>query len=244
MSKVFVLLKRDLQSFFTSPLIYILAAVFSGLMGYMFYSVFAMASEAKDVAINTAVMRPIFGNINTLFIFIIPLIGMKLISEEKKNHTLDLLLVSPLKDYQVVLAKLLTGALIITFLLFVTLIFPSILAFSGYSNWSTVVLGYLGAWLNGVSFLMFCLFVSSLTKNNVIAAVSGMFGILLFVSFNWTAQTSNNFIISQIFDYLGISGHFEPFSRGVIVSYDLLYYMSFIFVFWICTLKSLDSRNW
>ena len=225
-------------------MIYVLAAIFIGLLGYLFFNVFSLANQVQHLTVETAVMRPMFGNINTLLIFIVPLLGMKLFSEEKKQGTMNLLLLSPLSEQQIIASKVLVGAVLILFFFALTLIFPLMLFLSGYQNIAALATSYIGAFLHGMCYMILSCFVSSLTKNSALAAIMGIFGILFFMSLTWTAQTSQNFLISQIFDYLSLASHYEPFSRGTVRSYDLVYYGSFFCLFWLLTVKSLDSRNW
>ena len=244
MRKVWILFRREIISQMSGAMIYILAAVFVGLLGHLFFSIFTVANRMQNLTVEAAVMRPIFGNINTLFIFIIPLLGMKLFSEENKQGTMNLLFLSPLSEQQIVAAKVLVGATLLLFLLGLTLIFPIILCLNGYQNISVLLSSYMGSFLHGMCYMMLSCFISSLTKNIVLAAMLGVFSILFFISLSWTAQTSQNFIVSQIFDYLSLTSHYEPFSRGSMRSYDLVYYGSFFIFFWLLTLKSLNRRNW
>ena len=244
MNAIFLLYAREIKSRFTSPMIYILAAIFSGMLGYLFFSLFLEANRLQNISIESAVIRPLFGNINALLIFIIPLLSMKSFSEEKRQATINLLFLSPLSDRQIVTAKILSGVVVMVFFLTLTFIFPLILFMSGYQNTASILSGYIGVFLHGICCLVFSQFCSSLTKNTALAGILGIFGLLFFMSFSWTAQTSQNFLVSQIFDYLSLGSHYEPFSRGTIRSYDLVYYMSFFSFFWFLLMASLDSRNW
>lgn len=244
MKKIWALYQREIKSLFTSAMIYILSAVFMGLLGHLFVNIFTLANQMQNLTVESAVMRPMFGNINTLFIFIVPLFAMKLFSEEKKYGTMNLLLLSPLSEQQIIASKVLVGMTLILFFLGLTLVFPIMLFVSGYQNGAAILTGYTGAFLNGMCYMMLSCFASSLTKNSILAAMMGMFGILLFASFSWTAQTSQNFLVAQIFEYLSLTSHYEPFSRGTIKTYDVVYYGSFFGLFWFLTAKSLDVRNW
>lgn len=244
MKAAILVFKRELKSFFQSPLTYVMSAVFMGLMGYLFFNVFLMADQIKNIPFNAAVMRPLFGNMNTLFIFIVPLFSMKLITEDTKNGSINLLFLSPLKDWQILLGKWMAGASIIIFLMALTFIFPIILHFSGYSNWEASITGYFGVFLNANCYLMFSIFIASLTKQPAFATVSSIIGILMFVGLAWTSQTTDNPAVAKLFEQLSLSVHFEPFSRGVIKSYDISYFMLFFLFFWLLSLRSIDSRNW
>ena len=244
MNKVWILFKRELKSQMSSASLYILAAIFIALLGYLFYNIFAVAGRTQGLTVESVVMRPVFGNINALFIFIIPLLAMRSFSEEKRLGTLNLLLLSPVSEQQVVAAKVLVGAALIMFFLSLTLIFPLLLLAHGHQNIMALLSSYMGTFLHAMCCFMLSSFASSLTKNSVLAAMLGIFGLLFFMSLSWTAQTSQNFLVSQIFEYLSLGSHYESFSRGAIRSYDLAYYMSFFGIFWLLTLRSLDARNW
>lgn len=244
MNKAFLIAKKDIKLSFSSPLVFVLAALFIGLLGYLFFNVFIIADQIKDLPLNAAVMRPLFGNMNTLFIFIIPLFSMNLISEEKRQNTINLLFMSPAKDWEIYLGKLISGMVLILFYLSLTMIFPIILFVSGYENWQSSLTGYIGLFVNATSYLVFSFFFSSLTKNTIFAAMSSIFGLLLIIGLAWTSQTTENIAVSELFSYLSLSTHFEPFSRGVIKSVDMIYYLSFIFFFSLLTLKSFESRDW
>lgn len=244
MRRVWVLYRREIRAHMSSPMIYILAALFIGFLGYLFFSIFSMANQMQNLTVESPVVQPIFGNINTLFIFITPLLASKLFAEEKKQGTMDLLFLSPLSDTQIVLTKVLVGATVILFFLSLTLIFPLILISSGYRGEMILVTSYGGSFLHSMCYLILCCFISSLTKNLILSAMLGVFSILFFISLSWTAQTSTNFVISQIFEYMSLASHYEPFSRGAVRSYDLAYYFSFFTFFWLLTIKSLHSRNW
>ena len=228
----------------TSAMIYVLGAVFIGLLGHLFFNIFTLANKLQNLTVETAVMRPMLGNINTLFIFIVPLLAMRLFSEEKKQGTINLLFLAPLSEQQIIAAKVLVGATLIAFFLVLALIFPIILFCNGYQNVAAIATGFLGAFINGMCYMMLSCFAASLTKNLILAAIMGMFGILFFVSLSWTAETSSNFLVSQLLEYLSLGAHFEAFSRGTIRSYDLVYYGSFFGFFWLLTAQSLDARNW
>ncbi len=244
MNKVWILFKRDILGELSSPIFYILSSFFIALLGYLFVNLFSIAHSSQDIAIHSFAMRPLFGNMNTLFIFILPLFSMRLITEEKKQGTLNLLYLAPLKDWQILLSKFLTGSVIIAIFLGLTLIFPLILHFSGYDNWASIFTGYLGAFVNALSYLSFSYFIGMITRSTVFAAFMGILGLLSIVALSWTAQTTSNQIVGQLFEYLSISSHFEPFSRGAIKLHDLVYFASFIGIFFIMTLKSMDARNW
>ncbi len=244
MNKALILYKREVKSLFISPMTYIMGSIFMGLMGYLFFNVYLIADQIREIPFNAAVMRPLFGNMNTLFIFIVPLFAMKLVTEESKSGVLNLLFLSPMKDWEILFGKWLAGITLILFFVSLTFSFPLILHFSGYANWEASFTGYLGVLLNANCYLMFSFFISSLTRQPILATVVSMIGLLVIVGLSWTAQTTQNPVVAKLFEQLSLSVHFEPFSRGVIKSFDLSYFIFFFTFFWLLTLRSFDSRNW
>lgn len=243
-SRVMILCKRELKEYFYSPLIYILSGFFILITGYLFYVYLISSKEYTSATLLTTVLRPLFGNMNFLFLFLAPLITMRSFSEEKKQGTLDLLLISRLTDWEIVTAKFISSFMVASFMLLTTLIFPLILAYSGYSEWSVVLTSYLGLLFSIGCYLSVGLFASTLSENQIVSAIIGfsiLFGVTLLVV---TSTATNNIIVSQLLSYMSVPFHFENFVRGVMKNYNFLYFVSFIFFFSFLTRRSLDSRNW
>lgn len=245
MKGILVLCHRELKESFTSPLIYILAAMFSGLIGWLFFNyLVASGSEMTNMSLTNSVLVPIFGNMNFMFVFLAPLITMRLLAEEKKQYTLDLLFQSELRHTQIILGKFLAASIQILFLLSLTLIFPIILAFSGYADWGIVTSSYLGIILSVMCYLAVGLFASSLTENQIVAAVLTFCLLLAIMLLVATANATHNTIVAEIFQYLSTPYHFESFVRGSVRSFNLVYFASFMGFFFYGTHLSLDARNW
>ena len=159
-------------------------------------------------------------------------------------HTLELLLTSRLGHLQIILAKLFSSFLMAAFMIALTFVFPIVLAVSGYGHWGVVLTSYLGILLCVMCYLAVGLFASSLTDNQVVSAVLGfsiLLGIMLFVL---TANSVDNYMVGQIFNYFSITAHYESFVKGSINSFDLFYLFSFTGFFIYLTHLSLDSRRW
>lgn len=245
MRGVFILCQRELKESFSSPLIYILTALFSAIMGWLFFNyLISSGQELTNLTLTNTVLVPIFGNMNFIFVFLAPLITMRLLAEEKKLYTLDLLFQSELRHWQIIIGKFLASTLQILFMLSFTLIFPIILAFSGYADWGIVGSSYLGIILSVMCYLAVGLFASSLTENQIVAAVLTfclLLGIMLLVA---TANATQNTIVAEIFQYMSTPYHFESFVRGSVRSFNLVYFASFMGFFFYGTHLSLDARNW
>lgn len=243
-SNVRILVKKEVRDFFASPLVYIVGALFSLLMGWIFFNYLISAKEFTNLTLSQSVLNPIYGMLNFILIFITPIITMRTFAEEKKGGTLDLLLLSRLSSLEIILGKFFASLSVVLFLLSLTLILPIILAFSGYSDWMMVLSSYSGLVLASMAYVSVGIFTSSLTENQIVAAFMSyilLFGIMLFMM---TANASDNPLLGQIFQYFSFLYHFEGFIRGSLKSYNFIYFGSFIGFFFFLTNRSLDSRNW
>ncbi len=242
--KVFVLTKKELKDTFTSPLIYVLTGLFSFMIGWLFFNYILLSKEMTSATMTQAVITPIFGNINFIFVFLCPLITMRSFAEERANHTLDLLLRSELSEMQIIIGKFFSLVLTLMFMLSFTLLFPIILSLSGYSDWGVVGSSYIGIILCIMTYTAVGLFCSSLTDNQIVASLLTfcllLGSMLMVISINAT----NNYLVALIIQYMTIPFHYEGFTRGVVKSYSLIYFISAWIFFFLLTLKSLQSRKW
>ena len=169
--KILILTKKELKDTFTSPLIYILTGLFSFMIGWLFFNYILQSKEMTSATMTQGVITPIFGNINFIFVFLCPLITMRSFAEEKSKHTLDLLLRSQLSEMQIILGKYLSLVTSLFFMLSFTLLFPVILALSGYSDWGVVGSSYVGILLSIMTYTAVGIFCSSLTDNQIVASL-------------------------------------------------------------------------
>ncbi|MCK5072317.1 MAG: ABC transporter permease subunit [Bacteriovoracaceae bacterium] len=242
--ETWILFVKEIKDVFQGPLIYILTGTFCLLIGWLFFNYLLGAGRLTSLNMTSAVIVPIFGNMNFMFLFLAPMLTMRLIAGEKKAHTIELLFISNLNHFQIIVAKFMASLCMVLFMLLFTVVFPVILHLSGYSDWGTVGSAYLGMILSIMCYLSVGMFTSSLTENQIVAAFTS-FGILmglmlLVVSVNAT----NNWMLGNIVQYLSIPVHYESFVRGAIRSYDFVYFFSFIGFFLWLTDRSLESRNW
>lgn len=242
--KISILVKKELKDAFQSPLIYILAGLFCFMMGWLFFNYLLQAKQLTTRNMTEAVITPIFGNINFIFVFLSPLLTMRAFAEERKQATLDLLLRSELSEMQIIISKFISNVLLVLFMISFTLIFPVILALSGYSDWGVVSSAYIGVLLSIMAYLSVGIFCSSLTDNQIVASLLTfciLLGSMLMVI---TVNASNNYLLSLIIQYTTVPFHYEGFIRGLLRSYSFVYFASYIGFFFLLTLKSLQSRKW
>lgn len=248
-----LILKKETKSFFKSPLAYVLAGLFSLVIGWVFFNLLmgyveniqALPTGVKSqLKFINAVVIKLFGNMNFLLMMICPVITMKIFAEEKRDSTLDLYFAAPMSDWQLIMGKYLSTLIIGAFLLSCTLIFPLIMLRIEMYDWSFIIFGYLGTLLNIACYMSVGIFCSSLTKSQVIAALSSFSIIMLFWLVSWILQLSDNYFLITFVKQLTIVSHFELLVKGFVGLNDIVFYFSFIFFFLFLTSKSLSSRSW
>lgn len=244
------IVKRDVKSFFQSPLAYVVGGVFSLISGWLFFTLIAQFadSQVRGVAgqfsfVNQVVIKQ-FGNLNFLIIFIIPILTMRLISEERRNSSYELLMAAPISDWQIVISKFLSSLCYSVYLLILSLIFPFILWTSGMQEVGVVITGYLGLFFNIMLYSAIGLYASSLTKNQMVSAIVSFVIILGLFFITYTSLVSSNYIVVQMLTFLGVVPHFQTFVQGNITVSDTFYYISGTYLFLYLTKSSLESKRW
>lgn len=235
---------REFKACFSSPMIYVLAALFSSLIGWLFFNYLANAKGLNQLTIEAHVLGPTFGSINFIFLFLIPLITMKQFVAEKNAGTLNLLFHSRLSHMQIIMGKFLASMSEVIFLISLTLLFPVILNMSGHEGTGMVLTSYLGLILSACCYVAIGLFTSSICNNQMIAALLAFcisLGAMLLVL---VGQVQSNPMLGQIFAYFSVPFHYEGFVKGVVRNYSLLYFVSSVGLFFYLTERSLESRNW
>lgn len=250
---ILTLWKKEIDSYFSSPLAYVLIGLFSFISGIIFFNLLVTYTDgiqaipqnyAQQVSFVEEVVLRLFANVNFLFLLFIPLITMKLFSEEKRQETLDLYWLSPVNEWHVVIAKSLAALTLISAMLLVTGIFPLVIWGIGVKDFSLLATSYLALFLNACAYISLGLFCSSISGNQIIAALLSLLGIMFLWMITWGGHLNSNYLVSQIFTYLGITSHFERILRGVLGTQDIIYYLTFTFSFSFLTVKSLGRRNW
>ena len=258
MSNVLAMFQKEIRTYFTSSIAYAVMVVFLVVSGYFFYGIlssfvdFAMraAFQAQyyrmpmpKLNVNEMAIRPLFQNLSVILIFMLPMITMRLFSEEKKSGTLELLYTSPITKVQTILGKYMAALALYVIMIILTMVHQVFFFAYGNPELGPVITAYLGVLLLGGAFLSIGLLISSLTENQIIAAVVG-FGVFLLL---WAIGWLSNFVgptLGKILSYLSIFEHFDDFAKGVIDTKDLVFYLSFTFFGLYLTYRSLESSRW
>jgi ABC-2 type transport system permease protein len=203
----------------------------------------AMGGGPPTMNVNQELIRPLLQNASVLVLFLLPMVTMRTYSEEKRSGTIELLLTSPLTDVQIIVGKFLGTVGLYIALLAVTFVYIDMLFIYGNPEWRPIVSGYLGLLLLGSCFIAVGLFISSTTKNQMVAGAATFVVALLFWIVSWFADSAGP-TTGQILSYLSITEHFDDFGKGIIDSKHIVYYLSFIAFGLFLTLKSVDSERW
>lgn len=227
---------KETKTYFVSPMAYVIIAVYSGLAAYYFVnSVSGVLPEAT--------IRGFLFPSTLIFVLLSPIITMRLLAEEQKLGTLELLMTAPVRDYEIVLGKFLAALASLLSLLVPTIYLVLLLMWFGTPDTGPILSGYLGLILFGMSTLSVGLFASSLSGNQVVAAVVAM-GILLILSIIELAASYVTGVFTDIVLEISITRHFQGFARGVIDTHDLIFYVIFTVFMLFLTVRSLESRRW
>ncbi len=255
MSNLPVLMKRELRAYFHSPIAYVVIVIFTVISGFFFYSGMslygivsfemsrtAQAMGAQELTLADFVMRPLFGNLSIVMLMMMPLLTMRLFSEEMMTGSIELLYTWPIKDSEVLLGKYLAALLMFFFMMAPMISFTGFIWWYSDPPWLTIACGYLGLFLLGAAFLSFGLFVSTLTRNQIVSSALSFGALLVFWIISWAAGEKSG-VLPDVLNYLSILKHYDQFSKGVIDTRDVIYYFSFIFMFLFLTFRSLESRS-
>ncbi len=231
MRNVWIICRKELRSYFTSPVAYILLTMFAVIFGYFFWNslgyIVVMSMEAQlegepfPMNINEQIVRPLLSNVNVLGLFLIPMMTMRLFAEEKRSGTIELLTTSPIRDIEIILD----------------------LFRYGNPDWKPMAIGYLGLLLEAGGLLAIGTFISTLTRNQIIAGAATFGACLLLWVFGW-ASGYETATWARVLSYLSVITHFDSFAKGVLDSKDAIYYATVIFVGLFFTARSMESLRW
>jgi len=243
--------QKELRSYFASPMAYIVIGFFLlpfGVFFYLYLQSFVrqglqMAQFGGAMNINQSVIRYVLQNASVIILFIMPMITMRTYSEEKRSGTIELLLTSPVSDVEIILGKFFGALGLYVAMLAVTLLYMAVLFVYGNPEWRPLVAGYLGLLLMGASFVSIGLLISSTTNNQIVAGVITFVVFLMLWIIGWFADSAGP-TIGPITSYLSITEHFDDFSKGIIDSKHVVYYLSLITFGLFLTSKSVDTERW
>lgn len=251
--RVWPIFKKELRLYFTSPVAYVVFTIFALIAGYFFYSLFAFfnlmsmqsatnPALARDLNVTEGVMRPLFSNLSVIMLLLMPILTMRLFAEEKKTGTIELLLTYPVRDGEVLLGKYAAAVVLFLTMLLCTVLYPAMLAYFARLEWGPLLTAYLGLVLMGSAFLAVGLLASSLTENQIVAAVVTFGALLIFWVIGWSADFAGRW--AKVLSHLSLLEHFDGFAKGVIDTKDVIYYLNFTVLALFLTLRSLESKRW
>jgi ABC-2 type transport system permease protein len=253
MRNVLTIARKELKSYFASPIAYLLMAMFTVIFGFFFWNAvgffvsYGMQSQMMGrftpMDVNEMVIRPLLANVSVIGLFLIPMISMRLFAEEKRNMTIELLLTSPVRDLEIIIGKWLAAMALYAILLLLSALNFAFLFAWGNPDWKPLAAGYLGLLLQAGALLAIGTFISTTTKNQIIAG-GVTFGVcLLLWVFEWVGgyETAT---WAKVMSYMSVIGHFEPFSKGVIDTKDAIYFVSLMFFGLFLSARSLETLRW
>jgi ABC-2 type transport system permease protein len=254
MKNIWAVCKKEIKSYFTSPIAYVAIFVFLVLVGFFFHSLILwfntqsmqMAQNPyyrQQMNINQMVFSPLFHNISIILLLMIPLLTMRLFSEEKKIKTDELLYTSPISINQIILGKYFASLFVLIVMLLLTGILSFLTFVYGNPELKPILIGYLGLFLMGAAFMAIGIFFSSVTENQIVAAVLTFGSLLLFWVLNWASHSAGD-IWREILNYVSFFQHFDDMTKGILDTTDLVYFISFIFLGLFLTHSVIQSRKW
>jgi len=254
MQNIAAIWQREMKSYFVSPIAYVVLIVFLFLSGgfFVYYLTgiiqatmmqMQMGQSSQPVDVPGLVMNYFLGTTSTILLFIVPMMTMGLFSEEKKRGTIELLLTTPIGHFQVIAGKYLASATFLLILLCANAITTFPLFIYGQPDLYPILSGYLGLLLYGMTLLAIGLFISTLTENQIIAVII-TFGISLALLILNIFSGSATGTTKNVLEYLSILGHLDDFTKGVIDTSHVIYYITFAFLGLFLAYRSIESMRW
>ena len=259
MRSLWAVYRKEMGHYFVSPIAYIVMGVFLGLCGFFFSRTLSLVIRVSfdeamrsmqmgqpfQMDVPTLVLRNFFGIVSTLLLFLMPMLTMGVYSEERKRGTMELLMTSPVTDGQIVLGKFFASLSLFALMLLPTAGYQVFLF--AYSDprppWRMILAGYLGVLLLGSALLALGSFLSSLTESQLIAAILTFGAFLILWVIDWGQQEGGS-AVASLLQYLSVTRHYEDFSRGVIDTSSVIFYISLTLFAIFLTMRSVDSMRW
>jgi ABC-2 type transport system permease protein len=253
MRNIWIICRKELGSYFVSPIAYLLLTMFALIFGFFFWNALGvfiiegmemqMRGQSFPMNINEQIIRPLLSNASVIGLFFIPMITMRLFAEEKRTGTIELLATSPIRDIEIIIGKWLAALMLYCCLLLFTALNFAFLFKYGNPDLTPLLLGYLGLLLQAGAFLAIGTFISTLTKNQIIAGAA-TFGVeLILWVIGWVGEYETA-AWAHVLSYFSVLTHFESFARGTLDSKDLVFYIAAIFLGLFFTARSMESLRW
>src|ERR1700685_2496390 len=253
MRNTWTICSKELRSYFVSPVAYLLLTMFGLIFGFFFWNALGyfviegmemqMRGQSFPMNVNEQIIRPLLSNISVVGLFFIPMMTMRLFAEEKRTGTIELLATSPIRDTEIIIGKWLAAVILYAVLLLFTAINFSFLFRYGNPDWKPLAIGYLGLLLQAGGLLAIGTFISTLTRNQIIAGAA-TFGVCLLL---WILEWVSGYETAtwaKVLAYCSVITHFDSFSKGVLDTKDAVFYVSVIFLGLFLTTRSLESLRW
>ena len=235
---------KELRSYFLSPFIYLMAAVFLLLSGYYFYTdLIFYVQFGFGMNIMSAFWQLFFTDLRLVVLLTIPFLTIRLFTEEKRLGTIELLLTYPMRDSELFWGKFVACSIATLFILSFTIVYPILLYSVQPFDWTVTIAGYMGLVLISLAFIACGLFISSLTDNLGVAGLSALGLSLLFWILSWNDGAMNQGVLRWLAEVSMVS-HFQSFAQGFIDSKEVTFFVVFVLFFSFLTLRSLEARQW
>ena len=246
MNGVLAIFERELRAYFFSTMAWVVLAFLLLINGYVFAIILSFLTDPMSPGSATP-MRLFFGD--TFFfwmviLFIVPVLTMRLLSEERKSGTIESLMTAPVNEAQVVLGKYLAALAFYVFLWLPTLVYVLLVAQHSTVDWGPIASGYLGIFGIGSVFIAVGLFGSSFTKNQIVAAVVTFAMLMFFFAIYFVDSLVTSQAIKDILSYMNLLQHMEEFGKGIVDSRRLVYYLSTSVLFLFLTSRILAAKKW
>jgi ABC-2 type transport system permease protein len=253
MRNAWIICRKELHSYFVSPIAYILLGVFALFFGFFFWNIVGefinIARQAMErgqmfpMSLNEEVIRPLISNASVIGLFLIPMITMRLFAEEKRTGTIELLATSPIRDGEVIFGKWLAALILYTGILLVTALNFIWLFKYGNPDWKPLAVAYLGLLLQAGALLAIGTFISTLTRNQIIAGAVTFCVCLLLWVIEWVSMYDSA-TWARVLAYMSVLTHFEPFAKGLLSTKDVVFYITATYLGLFLTARSLESLRW
>jgi len=253
MRNVWIICRKELRSYFVSPIAYILLGMFAIVFGFFFWNLVGyfvytgiesqMRGGSFPMNLNEQVIRPLLSNVSVIGLFLIPMITMRLFAEEKRSGTMELLATSPVRDFEVIFGKWLAAMLLYGAMLLLTALNFIWLFRYGNPDWKPLVIAYVGLLLQAGVLLAVGEFISTLTRNQIVAGAITFGVCLLLWVLEWVSDYGAS-PVSRVVAYLSVLTHFESFAKGLLSLKDAVFYISAIIFGLFLTSRSLESLRW
>lgn len=249
MRSLFLVWDRELRGYWSSPVAYVVLAVFLITAGVFFFGQLlefvqlSLRGSGEGVDVNQQLIGPYLYSVSVMVLFLLPLVSMRLVSEETRQGTLEILLTTPAPETSLVSGKFLASLTLYVVMLTGVGLHLGILFLFGSPEWGPILTGMLGLFLNGAAYLALGLFLSSLTQNQVVAAAASFSLFLLLWLCHWLGQVTGG-ALASVLSSISFVGHFDTFGRGVLDSADLVFFLSLIFLGLFGAVQGVAATRW